>query len=496
MLRKLLISVGVASLLLSSISLANETIDDDLSGFDIEEAPSEESADLEGFGDEELSELDGFGDEEESASLSEVVSVEVEEESMFSLSGNVAFKTSIGYLKHDVKARVSDTKGIEYSGINQAQTSLYLQVDGKLSDDWKVRLSGDVFYDAVYDIYSDNDYNDDTLDAYRTQLRLDDTYLQGRLTRDIDIKIGRQIVVWGKSDSIRITDVINPIDNRVPGMTDIEDLRLSVGMFKLDYYWDSWNFSAMAIAESRIMLEAAPRSEFFPVDNVFPLGAPDPFIELVTPDTSWENMQYAFAANGVFSGWDLSFYAADVLDQKWHIDPNTLTRTVSKIQMLGSALNIAKGSWLLKSEVAYLDGVKYNSTTDAKSRFDALVGVDYMGIKDSVLSLEIANRHIFDYESQMSELVAKPDYVDEDELQSVIRLTRSFSNDTINATALLSMFGASWEYGGFARIWAEYEIMTALNANFGIVDYIDGDKPFTKAIKDNDRIFADITYSF
>jgi len=38
--------------------------------------------------------------------------------------------------------------------------------------------------------------------------------------------------------------------------------------------------------------------------------------------------------------------------------------------------------------------------------------------------------------------------------------------------------------------------MTAVNANFGIVDYIDGDKPFTKAIKDNDRVFADITYSF
>jgi len=231
-------------------------------------------------------------------------------------------------------------------------------------------------------------------------------------------------------------------------MTDIEDLRLSVGMFKLDYYWDAWNFSAMAIAENRIMLEAAPRSEFFPVDNVFPLGAPDPFIELVTPDTSWENMQYAFAANGVFSGWDLSFYAADVLDQKWYIDPDTFTRTVSKVQMLGSALNIVKGSWLLKSEIAYLDGIKYNSTTDAKSRFDALIGVDYMGVKDSVFSLEVANRHIFDYESQMSELVEKPDYVDENELQSVIRLTRSFSNDTINATVLLSMFGGSWEYGG------------------------------------------------
>ena len=499
MFNKLLISFSVASLLTYSNLSANDAIDDDLGGFDTEEtvAGGEVASDLDGFGSES-DDLAGFltenGGDETPLKAEAVEQVEVKPD-MFTLSGNLAFKTSFGYIQHEVKANKADANGIEYSGFNQAQTALYLQLDGKLSDDWKLRVSGDMFYDAIYDMHSDNNYNEDTLDAYRTQIRLDDTYVQGRITRDIDLKVGRQIVVWGKSDSIRITDVINPIDNRLPGMTDIEDLRLSVGMAKLDYYVGQWNISAMAIAESRIMLEAAPRSEFFPVDKVFPV-APDPFIELITPDSSWENMQYAFAANGVFSGWDLSFYAADVLDQKWYINPDTLKREVSKIQMLGSAINIATGSWLLKGEVAYLDGVKYNSTTDAKSRFDALLGVDYMGIKDTVLSLEVANRHIFDYETQMSQLVAKPDYVDEDEMQTAMRLTRSFSNDSINASALLSMFGSSFQYGGFARIWVEYEVMDALSANIGLVDYIDGDKPFTKAIRDNDRVFADITYSF
>ncbi len=473
--------------------LAQENIDDDLAEFG-----SGISKDLDGFSEEvpsstkdEISDdLDGFGDE--ALHLNNEDTYAKAEQNIFSLSGDLAFKTSAGYLKHEVD-------GIEYSGVNQAQTSLYLQLDGKLSENWKLRISGDMFYDAIYDIYSDNEYRDDILDAYKTQIRLDDTYIQGRLTRKIDLKVGRQIVVWGKSDSIRITDVINPLDNRLPGMTDIEDLRLSVGMAKLDYYLGMWNFSAMVIGESRIMLEAPPRSEFFPVDEIFP-SAPDPFIELVTPQSSWKNMQLAFAANGVFSGWDLSFYAADVLDQKWHINPQTVKREVSKIQMLGSAVNIAMGSWLLKSEIALLDGVKYNSTNDAKSRFDALVGVDYVGITDTVLSLELANRHIFDYEQQMSQLLDKPgfipDYVDENELQTAIRLTRSFSHDSINVSALLSMFGGTWEYGGFARVWLEYDLADAFSVNIGIVDYIDGDKPFTKANKDNDRVFADITYSF
>ncbi|EDZ62747.1 hypothetical protein SMGD1_2710 [Sulfurimonas gotlandica GD1] len=480
MLGKVLLSSFISISLASSVVHAKESIEDDLSGFDSEVVVKKSSG--------SDADLAGFDDEVQTAPNTKKETTKVKEQNRVTISGDLAFKASVGYKEHKVD-------GIEYSGINQAQSSLSLELDAKLSDNWKLKVSGDAFYDAIYDIHSTNNYSDDILDAYKTQLRLDDTYVQGKITSALDAKIGRQIVVWGKSDSIRITDVINPLDNRTPAMTDIEDLRLSVGMFKFDYYYGVWNFSAMIIPENRIMIEAPARSEYFPVDAIFPI-APNPFLELETPNTSWDNMQYAFGANGVFSGWDLSFYAADVLDQKWHIDPDTMTRKVTKIQMLGSAINIASGSWLLKSEVALLDGVKYNSTRDAKSRLDALIGFDYMGIKDTVLSVEVANRHIFDYEAQMSKVVPRPDYVDEDEVQTALRATRSFYNDSLNATALLSIFGSSWQNGGFARVWIEYEVANAIGLNAGIVEYIDGDKPLMKAIRDNDRIFADITYSF
>ncbi len=473
--KKLLLSLCLVSLLACGNLQAEDSLDDDLGGFDTEEVVDETSDDLAGFGDDSLVVQD------------EILSTP-QEEKIFTLSGDLAFKTAYGYKKHKVD-------GIDYSGFNQAQTSLYLQLDSKLSDNWKLRVSGDMFYDAIYDLHTNTNYNKDITDAYKTQLRLDDTYIQGSITNNFDIKIGRQIVVWGKSDSIRVTDVINPLDNRQPAMTDIEDLRLSVGMLKLDYYVGMWNISAMIIPENRIFIEAPARSEFFPVDNIFPT-APNPFTELKDPNTSWDNIQYAMAINGVFSGWDLSFYTANVLDQKWHIDSKTKKRVVGNIKMVGSAINIATGSWLLKSEIAYINGIRYNSTKDEKNRLDTLVGFDYMGIKDTVLSLEIASRHIFNYEKQMGEITTQPDYIQKNEMQTAIRATRSFINDTINTTALLSMFGSSWENGGFLRVSVEYEIMDALSTNFGVVDYRDGDKPLMKAIKDNDRIFADITYSF
>ncbi len=455
--KKLFLSSLLSTLLLQNIAFADDSFDMDLDGFDSEEMIDSEE------------------------NIQESVDDEVQKSSPLTVGGDIAFKTAYGYKKHKVD-------GVEYGGFNQAQISLSVNVEYKISDSWKLKVDADTYYDSVYALRTKTDFNDDVLESYETDIMIKDAYIEGSLTNSLDLKLGRQIVVWGKSDSIRITDVINPLDNRTPGMTDIEDLRLSVGMAKFDYYVGNWNISGMIIAENRVMIESAPRGEFFPVDTLFPSVKGKPFMELDTPSSSLENIEYALAFNGVFSGWDLSFYGADVLDQRWHINQVTKTREVSTIQMLGSAVNIATGSWLLKSEVAFLSGINYNQVIDEKNRLDMLIGFDYMGIKDTVLSLEVADRHIFDYENKISS--------EKDDIQTAVRITRSFSNDSIQLTVLRTMFGSSFKEGGFVRVWSEIDIMDGVTSNIGVVDYIGGDNVFMEAVKDNDRIFADISYSF
>ncbi|MCW8837654.1 MAG: DUF1302 domain-containing protein, partial [Thiovulaceae bacterium] len=428
-----LLNIFTVLLLSATFIYADANIEDDLAGFN--------DGDISAEINEEFDPLDGFSDDGFSGDV--IASKEKKKQgkqNIVKLSGDIAFKSAYGVKSHKIDS-------LQYRGFNKAQTSLYLQLDSKLNDNFKLRISGDAFYDSIYDLHPNTHYSDDILDAYKTQLRFDDVYIQGSLLNNLDMKLGRQIVIWGKSDSLRVTDVINPLDNREPGLTDIEDLRLPTAMLKLDYYLGDWEISAMAIAESRVMIEAPARSEFFNVDAIFP-SAPNPFLDLDEPSTSLGNMQYAFAANGIFSGWDLSFYAADVFDQKWHIEGNK--RVVSKVKMLGSALNIAYGSWLLKTEAAYLEGIKYNTTSDAKNRMDMLVGFDYMGFRDTTITIEIANRHIYDYEPQMQYL---SDFVEKDEMQSAFRYTKSYLNDTLDFSTLLSIFGSSFENGGFGRIW-------------------------------------------
>jgi hypothetical protein len=161
--------------------------------------------------------------------------------------------------------------------------------------------------------------------------------------------------------------------------------------------------------------------------------------------------------------------------------------------MFGTALNILSGSWLLKTELAYFDGLKYTSTGEQEfSRFDALLGVEYNGIANTIFSYDIVTRQIQDYDKK---LLAEFNPLEKNAHQHAFRVTSDFLNATLTANYLLSLYGEKLDEGGFQRAWVKYEVASGVNANVGIVDYIGGSQ-FFDAIKDNDMIFADISYSF
>ena len=114
-----------------------------------------------------------------------------------------------------------------------------------------------VFYDFAYEIQGRDKFTQEVLDENENELEFDEVWLLGSITDRLDLKAGRQIVVWGKSDNIRVTDVLNPLDLREPGLTDLENLRLPVTMTKLDYFmWGLkpigvWSFMKFVTTKTR-----------------------------------------------------------------------------------------------------------------------------------------------------------------------------------------------------------------------------------------------------
>ncbi|MEN8147713.1 MAG: DUF1302 family protein [Campylobacterota bacterium] len=496
------LSLVLAGLLLTSGVAFADDLEDAMDGFD---EPAVET----GLDEDALS---GF-DDEESIDLTAV-----EEESSndwCSFSGSLSFLGAYNYAQSDASAFVAPDEPMDFSGLSRAKTKLNLALEMRHSESWKSRVEVMGWYDASWAINGRDDYTDDVLDAYESFYDVKDAYIQGTLSSSVDIKIGRQIVIWGKSDSIRITDVINPLDNREPGMVDIEDLRLSETMTKLDYYFGDYGLSAIIIHEPRLQIEPAFGSDYRPRDGFgetpFGPAAPDAiYPDRYEPTWALENTQFALSLDGRYKGWDLSWYAANVLNDRFGITPqdnNTSLRTYDKIYMAGVATNIVSGSWLYKAEAAYIMDIDYRSVDDNKNRLDALLGIDYSGFAKTVLSLELANRHIFDYEEIMlqntllSATVSFPDYVREDSVQVAARASYTFDHDNATVTYLISMIGSSnftFEDGGFQRLWIDYKLNDSVAVNAGIVDYIGGDGvvPFYNTLENNDRVFAELVYNY
>ncbi len=381
------------------------------------------------------------------------------------------------------------TDGIDHRGLSQF--GLRGELSGELSlNNLKGRIGARTFYDLSYEMRSNrDDYPQDYLDVYEKEFELTELFFQTELADGLDIKVGRQIVVWGKSDNIRITDVLNPLDYRQPGLVDIRDLRLPVTMTRLDYYWDSWSLSGLIIHEPRFDKTPIFGSDFFPGTTALP--------ETEKPGWSLDNQQFGLALSGVFSGWDIALYTASIFDQRTYIEATggaVPVRKHGRISMAGLATNIALGNWLVKAEAAWLDGLQFtNLPGEEKSRIDALVGIEYSGFSETTISLEMANQHLVDFDPRLEAL---PDVQQENTVQYVLRYTREFLNDTLRFTMLISAYGSSLDGGGFERFELDYDITDNLSITGALIFYESGDHYPLRTIGDNDRFLLELEYRF
>lgn len=410
----------------------------------------------------------------------------VDTDSKTSINGSVSLKTGYRF-SHDAPSAGQP----DHRGLSKAAAEFNIELRAQLSDRWDTVISAKAFHDAAYEINGRNQYPGDFLDETETEFEWDETYLRGTLSDRLDIKIGRQIVVWGKSDNIRVTDILNPLDLREPGMTDIEDLRLPVFMTRLDYYLSNFSLTGYLIHEHR--------SNRLPV-----FGSPYYFLPSAVPDDSdppsdIENTEFALSLAATFQGMDVAIYAADVYDNTPFLTGQNQSLN-ERIQMIGLAANIASGNFLLKGEAAYFDHIRLSGyrvcntiieNPNDYSRLDLLAGLEYSGFDDTTLGFEVSDRWLVNHDTQ-AQLSGQDDHI----IQYAIRGTRTFLHEVLELTLLISLFGDSADDGGFIRAQGTYDLTDDLAFTLGTVVYQSGPSLLLKEIGENDTIFLNIVYSF
>ena len=377
---------------------------------------------------EAFDDVDDFGGDEEII----IEKIDIKKQNDFTSYGSITYSTNYSYKDID--------------DITSSKISANLNFEYKLDENSKLKSTVKAYQDFESNIKNDRDID------------INEIYLQSSLNINTDIKVGRQIVVWGKSDNIRITDTLNPLDMTTPGMVDIEDLRLGRVMSKIDYFMEKWSLTGIILHENRYSDIPKFGSEYT-ISNEMMYNN----MLVKEPSNTIENSGIALSASANLEGQDIAFYYSNQ-----YVD-NTTYRS----NMLGMGYNKVLDSFLFKTEFAYFDN--YDSNT-VKSKLDGLVGLEYNGISDGSISFEMANKN--------------------DDIQYALRFTQSYLNQTLDFTALYSAFGKELEDGGFIRVWGDYDIDDKLSTSVGFINYIGGDLAQFNMIKDNDRVFASLKYSF
>ena len=505
------IALSLSAILLTSLLYA-ESVDEAMDGFDdapvrTSETSTESSSTdtMDGFDDDSTasastettsdSEMEGFDDT--STNVSEKVNA----------SNTVEEKTEEGYFsgfsgKLTQQAALSYNKRRPQNVFYSLRQSFFLNYDHTFENGLKFKINARAFYDAIYDT-SSAVYYPTEVDSLNNEVELFEAYLEWNLLDNFDAKLGRQVVVWGRSDTIRITDVLNPIDNRRPGIVDIEDLYLPTGMLKFDYQLGNWRISPIVILEQRFTKDPPygslynPFSYEYDYNEALALGLPI----YTLGHEKYSDPTYAISVGAEFEGWDVNFYASRLYEDRGYIPYSQLADAVldkrykhNKTNMFGTALNVLYGSWLFKSELAYFSGLTYTTTQDrALSRTDGLLGLEYSGISDTTISYDFSLRHFNQYDSRL--FIPEENFLERDTYQQAFRITSNFVNDTVHANYVVSMFGKEVDEGGYQRGWIEYDVADSINSEFGVVDYFGG-TPLFDLVADQYVVFMDMSYNF
>ena len=442
---------------------------------------------------------DGFGDDEDEFSFDieeELGPADGEPEAprWWDIDGSVAIGSSVNFLPHD------SATGTNYTGLSRLRTRLNLELEVDLPYEWKLRVDPYIWYDFSYLINGRSKFTSQVLDEYEWEGDFQDSWVQGPLAEDVDLKVGRQVVNWGRSDSLRVLDVLNPLDNRTPGRADIEDLRWAVGMAKLDWYIGSeWTVTAIAIPEIRVDTLPAFGNDFNP--------SPFPGFPTSKPD-SFENWEAAAAITGIFEGWDVSVNFAYVFEDiprlqrvpgtpnpctGGAVGPGSFIEIYDRLTLAGAGANYTFGSWLLKAEGAWTGGFEFTCAEGEKSRIDVMGGIEYYGFQDTSLVLEVSERHIFGYDQVV---FGFPTFERQDSVTYAFRYTADWLNARLSTTLLAIVFGWKAQDGAILRLQGNYAIRDGLILTLGVLLFEEGDLPPLDQWGRNDQVFLDLKWSF
>lgn len=341
-----------------------------------------------------------------------------------------------------------------------------------------------------------NQYSDDDL-----TLGLREAYMDMYFEK-MDLRIGKQQIIWGKADGVFITDIISPKDMSEFLLPDFSEIRLGITSLKADYYFGDNTFEFVWVPSFTSTIMPDENSIWRPKMS-FPVN-PNWNFSKKDVEKNLENSELFAKFSAMSSAIDFEFMGAymwdddPAMDIKPTIDPTThqissliVTPQHHRLSVTGGSFSTTVGDFVIRGEGAYYFG-KYFST-DNLTVNDGLLEKDYLhyllGIDTSLwdikLSSQFVQQAILDYD----------DSIKNDEFDNTVTFLASetFLRETLR-TELFAYIGLNDE-DALIRPKLIYNFADGFDITVG-ANIFTGNKGKFGQYDNNDMIFSKIKYSF
>jgi len=382
--------------------------------------------------------------------------------------------------------------------LDKMQNRIDLKPESILNDRWEFRGRVLAWYDAAMDIEATNntDLTASIKNHYRTYAEIKEAYLLYS-SDDFDLRLGQQQVVWGKTDGLRLLDIVNPLNMQEFLLDDFLDSRVGVVAARLNYYaylgGNEHEIEFLVIPDAKVTKFAPQGSRWAYAKPTLPTGLTPVSAQGNKPNWSLKNTEYGIAWRSKVAGWDVSlnwFYGwkdNPVLDKNIVLGQIFITPTYKKMHTIGSSFSNAFGAMVLRGEVAVNVNERIATTTSsvASTTWNAALGLDYTQ-NNWRISPQFFIRHLEkraqialeDKNAGFVSLMVSTDYLNEKLKPEVIALL-------------------NWSDGSsMIRPKVAYEFSDQITARLGVDLFTGNNTAFFGQFDQNDRVYSEVEYTF
>lgn len=331
----------------------------------------------------------------------------------------------------------------------------------------------------------------------RTGFELREAYLDHR-EKHWGFRLGRQLVIWGVADGVRITDLVSPMDMTEFLTQDYDDIRMPVNALRFFVFNGNMKLELLVVPTFegyKLPTDAENPWSVLPKNTPVPLTWND---DRSKPELRFSNMEYGGKLSFILPGMDFSLAALHT----WNKMPVITYRSTAthvevspqyyRMGFFGGDVSKPLGQLVIRGEVAFNIGKHFSCKPEVIempgkgfNTLNYLVGVDWYAPHEWTVMVQFSSESIFGYEDN----IAQPRHSS--------LLTFNLSKKLLESALQLSnftYFDLSHK-GWFSRFAVSYDLNDHIRLSAGY-DWFGGNAGMFGTYKNNSEIWAKAKYSF